>query len=188
MHVDGSIDYGRRGPLSKGIFNKLASVLPPQNGTGGPTAGTCGADSKQFCPAPWPLAEFGPIPRAPPYSTEIVRPATAGANATKDLTVCGNRCSGQSDCKVSVDDYGCDCAFPNSEDAQTLGLDPVSPPSICLSLDMVNFGFLSVSLIGRGEETLRHVGEQGAPYRCRCNATYTGNECCGSSDGMVWVD
>ena len=190
IHGDGSIDYGKRGPGSTGIFKKLATVLPPQNGAGGPTSGTCGADGKQFCPAPWPLAEFGPIPRAPPYSTDIVRPPTSGADATNDLTVCGNRCSGQSDCKAGVDNYSCDCAYPNSEDAQTLGLDPVAPPSICLSLASVNFGLstLSTLLTPRGEETLRDVGEQRAPYQCRCNATYTGNECCGSSDGMVWLE
>ena len=190
LHGDGSIDYGRRGPLSTGIYNKLATVLPPQNGAGGSTSGTCGADGKQFCPAPWPLVEFGPIPRAPPYSTDIVRPPTSGADATNDLTVCGNRCSGQSDCNNSVDNYSCDCAYPNSEDAQTLGLDPVAPPSICLSLASVNFGLstLSTLLIPRGEETLGEVGEQRAPYRCRCNATYTGNECCGSRDGMVWLE
>ncbi len=189
MHKDGSIDYGRRSKLSEGIYNKLASVLPPQDGAGGPTSGTCGADGKQFCPAPWPLTEFGPIPRAPPYSTEMVRPPSAGAaNGTNDLTVCGNRCSGPGDCKASVDNYSCDCAFPNSEDAQALGLDPVAPPSICLALKMVTFGFLTVSLTGRDEKAPGYVDRQGVPYQCRCNSTYIGNKCCGSKDGMVWLE
>lgn len=188
MHTDGSIDYGRRGPLSKGIFDKIASVLPPQDGADGPTSGTCGADGKQFCPAPWLLAEFGPIPRAPPYSTEIVRPPSVGVNATNDMTVCGNRCGGQSDCKADVDNYSCDCAYPNSEDAQALGLDPVFPPSICLALNMVRFGLLEVSLTGRDVKASRYVDKRGVPYQCRCNTTYTGNECCGSSNGMVWLE
>lgn len=110
LHGDGSIDYGKRSPMSEGIYDKIASVLPPQDGAGGPTSGTCGVDGKQFCPAPWPLAEFGPIPRAPPYSTDIVRPLDAGVDGTRNLTVCGHKCSGPSDCTASlnsVDNFKC---------------------------------------------------------------------------------
>lgn len=77
-------------------------------------------------------------------------------------------------------------AFPNSEDAQALGLDPVFPPSICVAFDRVNFGLVS-SLIGRNEKASRYVDQQGVPYQRRCNNTYTGIECCGSCDGMVWL-
>ena len=200
MHTNGSIDYGKRSKLSSGIYDAIANVLPAQDsqgGAGGSTSGTCGADGRQFCPAPWPLAEFGPIPRAPPSSTELGPPPVVGVDGTKNLTVCGNKCSGQSDCTASNDDYGCDCAFPNAEDAQALGLDPVAPPSICLSLDKVTFGLSTsvsalslVSLVGRNEVALapRYVDEQGVPYQCRCNTTYVGNECCGSRDGMVWLE
>ena len=181
LHGDGSMDYGRRGPLDQGIYNRIASVLPPQTGAGGGNAaGTCGADGKQFCLAPWPLAEFGPIPRAPPYSTEISPPQAPG-----NLAVCGNKCSGPKDCAPTFGFYACDCAFPNAEDAQVLGLDPVAPPSICLALDNVNFGLHS-SLIHRDEP--RYVDEEGVPYQCRCNTTYVGNECCGSRDGLVWLE
>ena len=134
------MDYGERGPLPHGLFQKLGTVLPLRDGAGGSgggTADTCGADGKQFCPSPWPVAELGPIPRAPPYSTEIVQPsAIVGGQVVKDrnLTVCGIKCNGPKDCSLSMDTYGCDCAFPNAEDAHWLGLDPVSPPSVCLSL------------------------------------------------------
>ena len=32
------------------------------------------------------------------------------------------------------------------------------------------------------------LDESGESYICRCNATYTGSECCGSTDGMVWLE
>lgn len=189
LHGHGLIDYGKRSPMLTGIDDRIASVLPPQDGTGGFPSGTCGADGKQFYPAPWPLAEFGPIPKAPPYSIDIIRPLGASVDGTKDLTVCGNRWSGSSDCKVSLNNYSCDCPFPNSEGSQSLGSDPIFPPSTCLALDRVNFGLLS-SLIGRDEKAPRYINidEQEVPYRCRCNTTYNGNECCSSSDGMVWLE
>ena len=167
--------------MSTGIYDKIASVLPPQNGAGGSTSGTCGPDGKQIYPASWPVAEFGAIPRAPPYSTDIVRPLGAGADGTRNLTVCGNKCSGVSDCTVSlnsVDNFGFDCAFPNSEDAQALGLDPIFPPSMCVALDRVNFGLVS-SFIGRDEKTSRYVYEQGVRYQCRCNSTCPAIGWCG---------
>ena len=186
MHKDGSIDYGKRLPMPSRIFRKIATVLPPQDGPDGPTSGTCGADGKQFCPAPWP-ANLGPIPRAPPYSTEVVQPPSVGADGTKNLTVCGNLCAGVQDCKKSYAKWGCDCAYPNTEDARMLNLDPVFPPSVCLALDRTTFSLPS-SLFGRDEKGSRYVDEHGVPYQCRCNATYTGNECCGSPDGLVWLD
>ena len=194
MHGDGSMDYGKRGPLSHGIYSKIATILPPQDpgkGAGGSSAGKCGADGRQFCPEPWPLEEFGPVPRAPPYSSEILPPVGPPAvDGTKDLTVCGNRCASNRECSSVLDFYACDCAYPNEGDARALGLDPVAPPSICLALNKVAFGLVS-GLVGRdgdGIEKLgRYVDEEGTPYRCRCNATYTGTECCGKRDGMVWV-
>lgn len=116
-------------------------------------------------------------------------PLGASADGTKDLTACGNRCSGARDCKASLNNYSCDCAFPYLEDAPSSELDPILPPSICLALDRVNFGLLS-SLIGRDEKAPRYINidEQEVPYRCRCNTTYNGNECCSSSDGMVWLE
>jgi len=191
MHTDGSIDYGKRSPLSRGIYDKIATVLPPQSGSTQNTAGTCGPDGKQFCPSTWPTDVLGAIPRSPPFSTEIGAPVIssfqpANTHPTKNMTVCGARCSAQSDCSTSVSGNTCDCAFPNPEDAGRLGLDPVSPPSICLALDTQTFGVLS-TLFGRDEKIQRYVDEQGVPYRCRCNSTYTGNECCGSQNGMVWL-
>lgn len=197
-HSDGSMDYGKRGPLSKGLYEKIADVLPPQDpssGAGGGTAGTCGPDGKQFCPAPWPK-ELGEIPRAPPFSTQILPPVGPPAvGQKKDMTVCGSRCESNRDCSPSLDFYACDCAFPTSEDAQILGLDPVAPPSICLSLNRVRFGLIG-SLSGRDlegsemdlDKAPRYVDEAGNAYQCRCNSTYIGNECCGVSDGMVWLN
>ena len=185
----GAMDYGKRGPLTKGVYEKLGSILPPQDGPEGPTSGKCGEDGKQFCPAPWPEEQLGPIPGSPPQVTDILPPTVARADGKKDMTVCGNRCDGPKDCKTSLDYYACSCAFQNQEDARIPGLDPVSPPSVCLSLNKVTFGLLPGSrLSGRGEKATEYVDEAGVPYKCRCNGTYTGNECCGSGDGTVWLD
>ena len=184
-HGSGAIDYGRRGPLDRGVYHKLASVLPPQNGPSGSRSGTCGPDGKQFCPAPWPEKYLGPIPRAPPFSTQILAPPQR-PDGEKDMTVCGNKCSGPQDCRSQLKGYACTCAFPNAEDARILGLDPVAPPSVCLSLSRAIFG-ITPGLSGRDEKAIEYADEYGVPYNCRCNSTYTGNECCGSKDGMVWL-
>lgn len=189
-HGNGAMDYGKRRPLDTGVYQRIAQVFPPRAGAAPYASGTCGVDGKQFCPAPWPEAQLGPIPRAPPFSTEIVL-ASPDAAGKKNLTVCGNKCSGQSDCSPAQDGYACDCALPNVEDAQVLGLDPVAPPSICLSLGLLAFGFVSrhkSGLQGRDGVGSIYVDEGGVPYQCRCNATYTGHECCGSRDGMVWLE
>lgn len=183
---DSSTDYGKRRPLDTGVFQKLATVLPAQSGNGPHASGTCGADGRQFCPSKWPEAEFGPIPRAPPFTSDIVLPPSPGSGAQKDLTICGNKCTGQSDCSTTRKGYECDCGLPNVEDARVLGLDPVAPPSICLSLSLLAFGG-KPSLQGRDGAGAGHVDQEGVPYQCRCNATYTGSECCGSRDGIVWL-
>ena len=182
-----SIDYGKRGPLEHGVFQRLGQVLPQGVGATPYASGTCGPDGRQFCPSPWPEAQLGPIPRAPPFTTDIVvAPPSPDPGAKRNLTVCGNQCKGQSDCSPTKGGYGCDCAVPNTEDARFLGLDPVAPPSICLSLNLLAFG--AKSLQGRSYWGSELVDERGVPYQCRCNATYTGMECCGSRDGIVWLE
>ena len=172
------------------MYDRIAGVLPGQRGIGRSpgyqASGTCGADGKQFCKAPWPEAELGSVPRAPPYSTEIALPPPTDLKGKGNLTVCGNKCTGQSDCSATVAGYACDCAIPSPDDARQLGLDPVAPPSICLSLDAAVFGMASW-LVGRDVRTSRGLGQRGFEYRCRCNATYTGSECCGSRDGIMYL-
>lgn len=168
-------------------------MLPAQDpgkGAGGSTAGGCGEDGKQFCPGPWPFDELGPVPRAPPGSSEIFPPVAAHDGGEKEgsLTVCGGRCTGNRECASSgLDLYACDCAYPNEGDARMLGLDPVAPPSICLALEKGAFGLRS-GLVGRRDRGLgvgRYTDANGIPYQCRCNATYTANECCGKRDGII---
>ncbi|KAG7005472.1 hypothetical protein G7Y79_00019g046520 [Physcia stellaris] len=163
LRGSGSIDYGERGPLDTGVFQKLATVLPARSGNAPYASGTCGADARQFCPSQWPEAEFGPIPRAPPFTSDIVLPPSP----KKDLTICGNKCTGQSDCSTTRNGYECDCALPNVEDARVLGLDPVAPPSICLSLALLAFGGKASSLHGRDGVGAGYVDREGVPYQCR---------------------
>ena len=151
-------------------------ILPAQNGPGS-ASGTCGADGKQFCPQKWPTSLLGPVPRAPPNATDVVRPGpNPGVN--NNLTTCGNTCQGPQDCGGGDDEKACACAIPNAKDAKVLGLDPVFPAAVCLVLLHSNFG-------GKGQLIGREVEQ---PWRCLCNATFVHSDCCGSRDGMVWID
>lgn len=166
---DGSVTYHQTGAQSsEGL------VLPAQVGTT-PHAGTCGTNGTQFCPSLWPENSLGPISQmqAPPNSTEIVKPKTAGSN---NLTVCGSYCTGPQDCGSSNALESCSCAMPSPADTRTLGLDPVAPVAVCLVLALTT---ISSPLNGRGVP--QYVDERGLAYQCRCNSTYTSNECCGSS-------
>ena len=150
------------------------NILPAQHGPGSPS-GTCGVNGDQFCPQPWPTSLLGPIPRAPPNASDIVRPGpNPGTN--NNLTTCGNTCQGPQDCGGGDFEKACACAIPNEQDAKALGLDPVFPVAVCLVLMHSNFGGTG-GLIGRSEES----------WRCLCNATFTHSECCRSKDGMVWM-
>ena len=217
--------------------NTLMTILPAQlNRDNSPAqqgrgpSGTCGADRSQFCPQPWPSSLLGPIPSAPPDATEIVAPSPADPppsssssssassnNGKPGLTVCGNRCEGPQDCGQPQQTKGtdaahqCVCAYPNAKDARTLGLDPVSPASVCLALVTLAFGHAAKSgkqtpggkLGGRdvviappllpssSSSSMEYVpaGQSwDQDWLCRCNATFTHNVCCGSRTGMVWLD
>lgn len=175
------------------------TILPAQNGPNSPS-GTCGADRKQFCPQKWPTELLGPVPRAPPNATDVVRPAAAAVAPNPDdrsnayhsindnssdkknnqnLTTCGNTCRGPLDCSASDDEKACVCAFPTAEDSRTLGLDPVVPAAVCLVLMHASFGGKG-GLIGRGGG-----GVMGRD--CLCNGSFVHEACCGSQDGMVWL-
>ncbi len=154
--------------------NPSTTVLPAQDGPGS-ASGICGSDGKQFCRQQWPTSLLGPIPRAPPNATDIVRPGpNPGTN--KNLTTCGNTCQGPQDCGGGDDEKACACAIPTAKDAQALGFDPVFPVAVCLVLMHSNFGGEG-GLIGRGLES----------QQCLCNATFIHEECCQSKDGMVWL-
>ena len=147
-------------------------MLPAQRGLGSPS-GTCGANGTQYGPQNWKFGLLGPIPRAPPNVTDIINSTTS-----TNLTLCGNKCSGSQDCAPSDSDHDCSCAYPSPQDAMKLGFDPVVPADVCLVLAVR-------SLLSRDIPT--HVDGRGVPYQCRCNETFTVNECCGSRDGMVWL-
>ena len=160
--------------ILSGNSGSSMTVLPAQHGPGSPS-GTCGGDGKQFCPQPWPTSGFGPVPRAPPNATDIVRPKP-NLGIKPNLTTCGSTCQGPQDCGGGDDEKACACAIPNAKDAKALGLDPVFPAAVCLVLMHSTFGGTG-RLIGRGEE----------PWRCLCNATFSHSQCCGSKDGLIWL-
>ena len=165
------------GPHPPGVLGQTHLVLPPQNGPGSPS-GSCGASGKEFCPLAWDASVYGEVPRAPPDTTDIVKPAAPSTNET----VCGNRCDSPADC-ASPDgtEYSCNCAFPSSDDAKTLGLDPVAPIAICLAL--FSSSLKGNSLGGKRGlgSTPSYVNSRGVPHTCRCNATFHGG--C-----VLWVE
>ena len=257
------VSFIGQGSSNKKQKTKSVTVLPPQHGNNS-ASGTCGPANNTFCPSAWPTDLLGPIPLAPPNATQIVRPHVA-KGSRKDMTVCGNQCSGPQDCRSpslnnTQTDHACTCAFPNPQDAHVLGLDPVSPVSVCLVLmravfasQMSSKGNLNGravvdgdaaggyddgyghartwtpdgaasgevvpaawenenSMVSRSAEAAvgRYVDGEGLPWQtsqppkaklvsryvhpngmlaqCRCNATFTHNECCGMPSGMVWLD
>ena len=164
---DGSFVY-------RASASKEVQVLPPQNRLGTP-AGTCGADGKQFCPAPWPTEILGPIPQTPPGSTEVLR--TPGS---RNMTLCGNRCSGPEECGSDSPETDCFCALPSPNDAHNLGIDPVASPFVCLALVSST---LVGSLAGRGIRG--YIDERGEEYQCLCNETFVAAECCDLSRNLL---
>ena len=149
-------------------------VLPPQQGAGSPS-GRCGVNVTDFCPQDWDHNAYGPVPRVPPNVTDIVMSPT-----DPDSMVCGNTCQSTSDCSTTDRTYSCSCAFPSSDDARKLGLDPVLPGSMCLAL----FVALGQSNLG-GRDISSHVDARGVPHTCRCNGTVMGMQCCGKMNGVL---
>ena len=156
------------GTGSRGNASSL-QILPPQGGMGS-YSGHCGVNGTDFCPSAWDKETLGPVPLVPPNTTDIIKPAQKG-----NSTVCGNTCYGQSDCGSTNSQYSCSCAFPSSDDARQLGLDPVAPVAVCLALFITS----AQSKLG-GRDIPTYVDARGVPHTCRCNETVIGVECCGA--------
>lgn len=184
------------GPVPPG-GERETQVLPPQKGAGSPS-GTCGPSGTEFCPRAWPSDVYGAVPRAPPDTTDIVKSKAPSA----EKTVCGNVCTGASDCSSHDTKYDCSCALPSASDARMLGLDPVAPIAVCLALFASSMqqhswsgkrslfherGDKDRALIGADAKST-YVDARGLQHTCKCNATFTADACCGSKDGMVWLE
>ena len=123
----------------------------------------CGANAdKQDCDIPWPVEILGLVPKAVTRAA-ATQPQAPTIEASKK--VCGNKCSGMKDCGED-----CLCRMPSMEEARALGVDPVVPAALCLSL---------ASVFGRELESLEDQ------INCLCNATYKAPACCHSRDGIV---
>ena len=148
------------------------TIREPRGGSDMPSAGTCGADGRQFCVERWPTHILGPVPKGPPkpYTEE-----PASTNVAK----CGNPCSGQSDCDAGEGTATCDCKEPSTEEKVQYGLDPVFPAWICVAAVTTTVNkYLHGELANRNLEPIKS-------HDCRCNSTYISQSCCGSKDGMV---
>ena len=177
QHSDGSLTLEATGSQQSEI-----QVLPPQTPPSRlsphqPAAGTCGRDGLQFCPTPWPTDILGPISdmQSPPNATLIVKDPVS-----TNFTKCGQYCDTAQDCGPSDSVDSCLCALPSPKDSRTLGLDPITPKTICLALALAITGI-------SGRDVPQYLDERGSPYQCACNSTYIASECCGSVDGRVWL-
>lgn len=176
QHDDGSLTLEATGSQQSEM-----QILPPQPPSNRlshyPPAGTCGHDGRQFCPIPWPADIQGPVSQmqTPPNATLIVKDP-ASANFTK----CGRYCDTSQDCGPSDSKDTCVCAIPSPKDSRTLGLDPISPKTICLALALAITGISSRAVP-------QYLDEEGSPYQCACNTTYISNDCCRNDDWMVWL-
>ena len=193
----------------------LITVLPPgesSNIEGTPPgqrpAGTCGANHNEFCPQPWNVGAWGPIPGNP--SLDQRKPT----DGSKDLTQCGNKCEKMADCDSSDADKTCYCAEPTDADIRALGLDPVFPPGpICIAILMQMVknngepnGKRSLPLLDDNDtdewgnttitEATRELrmdrqkplllNAEGHPLQCLCNSTVRSEKCCHARDGRIW--
>lgn len=178
QNMDGS--YYLVGVGSKGDPVSM-QILPSQQGTTGPHNGHCGPNGTDFCPSKWDKEILGPVPLVPPNTTDIIQPVVTQSKGGNS-TVCGNACHGPSDCgstsTTGSDEYSCSCAFPSTDDARKLGLDPVAPVAVCLALFMTS---VQSKLGGKRDTIPTYVDARGVPHTCRCNETVTGAECCGGA-------
>ena len=120
------------------------------------------------CELPWPNDILGPVP------AEVMKIALRGqppaiesephAPIADQNRSCGNGCTGNNECGTD-----CLCRMPSIAEAKALGVDPVAPRALCLTV---------ASIFGRSLE------DQGQ-FGCLCNATYIAPECCLSRDGKI---
>ena len=187
IQSDGSVTMEATGSSQQGPGTNAGTqqVLPPQQpGTSSSPSGTCGPNHDEFCPKTWDTAAWGPIPLEPPNVTDIVKTSPPKAGV---MGVCGNRCTGPSDCGTTEDQYSCSCAFPSVNDAHLLGLDPVTPVAVCIALFASAMGGTSNGKGLGGRDLNVYVDQEGVPYSCRCNETVVSDACCESRDGMLWL-
>ncbi|KAI9680078.1 MAG: hypothetical protein M1817_005094 [Caeruleum heppii] len=196
--VDGSIK------AQKGVGGTASSltVLPPSTSSDAPASGTCGADGRQFCQAPWPEEVLGPKPRLPlgpavlapdppprhrpPNPPAEQAPPELDASAQTNPPIqptCGAECLSNKNCAGSGTAGECRCVVPGLLEAKAQGLDPIFPKALCL---LVNQLFVKGAKNPKRAATGRSSMAGDEEWACACNQTYVSRSCCDSPDGMVW--
>ncbi len=118
-------------------------------GGNAPTAAYAGNLDNSTHIIPWRVDILGPVPKeflsiAVPKSPvavspiSIVEPKPPAAASPSEQKSCGNTCVGNNDCGTD-----CICRVPSFEETHALGVDPVAPPLLCLSI---------ASIFGRSNE------------------------------------
>ena len=117
--------------------------------------------------------------------TDVIKPESS---TNTNITACGNKCDGPQDCAPSNGIEDCYCAVPSFDDARTIGFDPIAPAAVCLVLLKVKSNHaLSNIHMGTRDLDLKYVDTVGSEYVCKCNVTFDAQQCCDSTDGMVWL-
>ena len=187
----GSGQAGSSNTSEQGTSRQQLQILPPQSGPM-PPSGTCGADSRQFCPSGWPSDILGPIPQGPPgvetkAHVQVQTQAQADpapANPFPGLLKppqCGNRCTDSKDCNITGDgNTGCNCqeVQPGAKEVRLYGLDPVFPGKACLPI-LLTAAAKSLLKGQVGSRSLSKVRD------CWCNSTHPSFTCCRSTDRAV---
>ena len=172
--------------VAQNTKNPVVDVLPPQVGKPvvlswglGYPAGTCGKSKKDFCPLQWDTKLYGPLA----LNGDLDEKATPAG--PRQLTQCGSRCNGPSDCHASGNAGTCACAIPGPSDARALGLDPVFPPAVCLFVAAA-IGNMNSRIGGkRNLDISLPTDQDGNHVQCLCNVTYISPSCCGTNDGRI---
>lgn len=121
----------------------------------------CAATVDESCSLPWPIEILGPVPKKLINLLPPKPPATVGWEPAK---VCGNDCTSNTDCGTD-----CLCRIPSTEEAKSLGIDPIAPPALCMDIS---------SIFGRSLESQEQTA-------CLCNSTYIAPACCHSRNGKL---
>ena len=125
-----AVTKNNRNPLGSSTDAKgRIMTTSTASGSNQPSA-QCAADPKHpgTCAIPWPTDMMGPVPGSV-AKLALPKPPPLDWNQTKQ---CGNRCDSNSDCGGD-----CLCRVPSTEEAHSLGVDPVSIVALCINFASV---------------------------------------------------
>ena len=121
------VGSGNLYPMGSSTDSKGKPRAGYQPGSGPSTA--CSTNASDLgCIVPWPTELLGPVP-GQVLALGTLKPAPPGTAILPEGKMCGNACSTTGDCGLD-----CICRVPSVDEAHALGVDPIAPTSLCLTL------------------------------------------------------